>query len=419
MGVTAHCVFIMPLTPKQQEIFNDDSRWRVVVAGRRGGKTYLSMWEIAKFARYPNRKIFYVAPTYRQAKQIIWEDLKRELTSKRWAKKVNESDLSITLVNNTRIYLRSADNPDALRGVSMDFLVMDEAAMIDQRMWTEICRPALSDKQGHGLFVTTPRGAQGWFYELYNDAGHLEDWSRFTYTTLEGGLVPELEILAAKRELDEKTFKQEYEASFETYSGLIYYNWDAERNVISDAPQITDRTLLHIGFDFNVDPLVAGIATVVGDNIVFFDEVVINGSNTHEMCEEIARRYPNNRIYAYPDASGQARKTSSRTTDHAIMRNAGFVLKVKGNNPPVLDRIASVNANLKNTEGVARLFVTPNCKNIIRSLSSQVYKEGTRIPEKDGKIDHMSDAVGYLAHWINPIRGPQYESKGPQTYAVF
>ena len=408
----------MPLTDPQKEIFDCDARFRVVVAGRRFGKTFLSMWEIAKFARHPNRKIFYIAPTYRQAKQIIWEDLKQQLVQKRWAKKINESDLSITLVNNTKIYLRSSDNPDSLRGVSMDFMIMDEAAMIDPRMWQEICRPALRDKQGHGLFITTPRG-MNWIYDLFNNAGHLEDYESFQYTTLEGGNVPPDEVEAAKRELDEKSFRQEYEATFETYAGLIYYNWDPKTHVVNTPPEITDRTLLHIGMDFNVDPLVACVATVEDNQINIFDEIVINGANTFEMVEEIRRRYPNNRIYAYPDASGQARKTSSKTTDHMIMRNGGFTLKVKGNNPPVLDRIASVNANLKSAEGDIRLHITPNCKNVIKSLSQQVYKEGTRIPEKDGKIDHMSDAVGYLVHWINPIRGPVVRNTGPQRFGHF
>ncbi len=409
----------MPLTDPQKQIFESDARMRVCVAGRRFGKTFLSMWEIAKFARFPNRKIYYCAPTYRQAKQIIWDDLKQQLTSKRWAKKINESDLSITLVNNTKIFLRSADNPDSLRGVSMDFLIMDEAAMIDQRMWTEVCRPALSDKMGHALFITTPRG-MNWIYDLFNSAAHLDDYESFQYTTLDGGNVPSVEVEAAKRELDEKSFRQEYLATFETYAGLIYYKWDAKSNVTVHAPEISDRTLLHIGMDFNVDPLVACVAVVLEDQITIFDEIVINGSNTFEMVEEIRRRYPNNRIYAYPDASGQARKTSSRTTDHMIMRNGNFQLKVKGNNPPVLDRIAAVNANLKSAQGLQRLHITPNCKNVIKSLSQQVYKEGTRIPEKDGKIDHMSDAVGYLVHWINPIRGPQVvHNMGTQRYAHY
>lgn len=411
--------FCMPLTDKQKEIFDDDSRFRVVCSGRRGGKTYLTMWEIAKFARYPNKRIYCVFPTYRQAKTVLWEDLKTQMLKRNWVKKINESDLSITLVNNSKVFLRSGENFDTLRGISIDLLIMDEAAMIDERCFREVLRPALSDRKGHAIFVTTPKGAQGWFYELYQDAAHLEDWARFTYTTLEGGLVDAVEIEAAKRELSEKDFKQEYEASFESYSGLIYYNWNAETNVTANAPEIGDRTLLHIGMDFNVDPLVACIATVEGNNITIFDEIVINGSNTFEMCEEIQRKYPNNRVYAYPDASGQARKTSSKTTDHMIMRNAGFTLKVKGNNPPVLDRIASVNANLKSAEGDIRLHITPNCKNVIKSISQQVYKEGTRIPEKDGKIDHMSDAVGYLVHWLNPIRGPQVHNQPVQRFAHF
>ena len=200
---------------------------------------------------------------------------------------------------------------------------------------------------------------------------------------------------------------------------MIYYNWDTKTNVTPEQPEITDRTLLHIGMDFNVDPLVAAIATVDRDQIHIFDEIVISGSNTFEMVDEIRRRYPNNRIWAYPDSSGQARKTSSKTTDHAILRHGEFTLKVKGNNPPVLDRIASVNANLKSAEGDIRLRVTPNCKNVIKSLSQQVYKEGTRIPLKDGQIDHMSDAVGYLVHWVNPIRAPHVYNTGPQRFGHF
>ncbi len=408
----------MPLSDAQQTIFDDAERFRVVVAGRRFGKSYLSMTEMAKFARHPNRKIFYVAPTYRQAKQIIWDDLKDKMTSVRWAKKINESDLSITLVNNSKIYLRSADNFDSLRGVSMDFLVMDEAAMIDQKAWTEVCRPALSDRRGHALFITTPKG-KNWVYDLHHDAKMLEGWNSYTYTTLQGGQVDEQEVEAARRELDEKSFRQEYEATFETYAGQIYYNWDPAVHTIGTVPEITDRTLLHIGMDFNVTPLVACIATVQDGYITVFDEIRMDGSNTYEMTDEIRNRYPNNRVWCYPDASGGARKTSSNTSDHKILQSAGFTLKVKGVNPPVRDRIASVNANLKNTKGETRLWVTPNCKNLIRCISQQSYKEGTLVPDKTSDTDHFNDALGYLVHWTNPIRSPQATNKGPARFAHF
>ena len=98
------------------------------------------MHEIAKHARYPNSHVFAVFPSYRQAKQIIWDPLKEKFIRCRWVKKINESDLTITLINGSKIYLRSADNPDSLRGVSMDYLIMDEAAMIDQK--TPHCKAA-------------------------------------------------------------------------------------------------------------------------------------------------------------------------------------------------------------------------------------------------------------------------------------
>ena len=164
----------MPLSDVQKIVSDNPARFKVVVAGRRWGKSYLSMSQMAKFARYPNKKIFYVAPTYRQAKQIIWDDLKEKMLACRWAKKINESDLTIRLVNNSIIHLRSADNPDSLRGISIDHLIMDECAMIDHKTWTEVLRPALSDRKGHAMFITTPKG-HNWVYDLYQQAHNLDD----------------------------------------------------------------------------------------------------------------------------------------------------------------------------------------------------------------------------------------------------
>jgi len=397
----------VPLSEVQQTVSDNPNRWKVVVAGRRWGKSWLSMHEMAKHARYPNSKIFYVAPTYKMCKQILWDDLKEKFIRARWAKKINESELTITLVNNTKVYLRSADNPDNLRGVSMDYLVMDECAMIDQRMWTEVCRPALSDRQGKGLFITSPKGKASWVYELWQGAHTQKDWSAFQFTTLDGGNVPLEEIEAAKNELDEKSFRQEYEASFETYAGAIYYNWDSSKHIVpQNVSDIKKNEILHVAMDFNVTPLVSLICRINGNEISVIDEIKMEGSNTFEMAEELLNRFPDNRMWVYPDASGQARKTSSNTSDHHILRNAGFILKVKNINPPVKDRIASVNASLKSVDGSVKLFIDPKCKMMIKCISGQTYKEGTQVPDKSSNLDHANDALGYLVHWINPIKRP-------------
>lgn len=409
----------MPLSDVQKIVSDNPARFKVVVAGRRWGKSYLSMSQMAKFARYPNRKIFYVSPTYRQSKQILWDDLKNKMIACRWAKKINESDLTIRLVNNSIIHLRSADNPDSLRGVSIDYLVMDECAMIDPKTWTEVLRPALSDRQGHAMFITTPKG-HNWVYDLYQNAHNLPGWFAYQSTTLEGGMVPESEIDMARSELDEKSFRQEYEATFETYAGMIYYNWSPERNVVRrPVDDLAKNEILHVAMDFNVSPLVAAIARITGNEIHVIDEIKMDGSNTFEMADELKYRYPNNRMWVYPDASGQARKTSSNTSDHNILRQAGFTIKAKGVNPPVKDRIAAMNASLLSATGDVRLTVDPKCKNVINCISKQTYKEGTQVPDKSSDLDHFNDALGYLVHWINPIKRPVQEHKGPELFGHY
>ena len=408
----------MPLTPAQTKIFDSDARFRVVSAGRRFGKSFLSIWEMARAARHPGKNIFYIAPSYRQAKQIIWDTLKHELGKRNWIKRVNESDLSVTLKNNSKISLRSADNPDSMRGVSLDMAILDEAAFMKKETWTEVIRPALSDKQGNALFITTPKG-RNWIYDLHTEAKIMDDWSAFQFTTIQGGNVLPEEVEAAKRELDEKTFRQEYEATFETYSGLIYYNFDPLRNVKHSDMEITDRTLIHAAIDFNVDPMSCALATVQDNHIHIFAEIILSGSNTYELAEEINTRFPNNRIWAYPDASGQARKTNSNTSDHNILRQAGFVLKVGRSNPPVVDRIAAVNSSLLSSTGDVKLTIAPKCKQVIKGLNNQVYKEGTRIPDKDSGFDHTNDAVGYLVNAVNPVTRPRAEARGPEVFGHF
>ncbi len=138
----------MPLSPAQNNIANDTHRFRVAVCGRRFGKTHLAIRELCKFARMPERECWFVAPTYRQAKQIVWKKLKQKLVDLKWANKINESELSIILKNGSTISLKGADNHDSLRGVGLDFIVLDEFADIDPEAFYETLRPTLSDKEG-------------------------------------------------------------------------------------------------------------------------------------------------------------------------------------------------------------------------------------------------------------------------------
>jgi len=392
----------MPLTKPQSEVINNKSRFRVLITGRRFGKTYLAINELAKFASKSNQKVWYVAPTYRQAKQICWNELKERLIDHKWVKNVNNSDLTITLKNNSKITLRGADNEQSLRGVGLNFIVLDEFADIHKEAWYEVLRPTLSDTGGHALFCGSPRGFGNWSYELFKQSETNNEWASFKYTTLEGGQVADKEIEQAKQDLDIRTFQQEYEATFVNYSGMIYYNFNRQKNIIEKFDK--QYPTLHIGLDFNVDPMTAVVCYVINETIVVFDEIQIYSSNTQEMCEEIRNRYPNKQIIVYPDPSARQRKTSAGGfTDISILKNAGFDVKCRNTAPLVRDRINSVNSKLKNVNGKNNLFILNSCKNVIKSIERQIYKEGTSIPDK-GEYDHMNDALGYLVEFNFPLR---------------
>ena len=407
----------MPLSKPQKQILECDKRFRVLITGRRFGKTFLCVQEIAKFARYPKKKVWYVAPTYRMAKDIVWNDLVDRMVKHKWVSKINHSDLKVILRNGSEISLRGADNENSLRGVGLDFLVMDEFADIKEHAYTEVLRPTLSDKgrMGAALFCGTPRGYGNWSYNLFSREKDDDQWASFQFTTLEGGQVSKQEIEQAKSDLDERTFKQEYQASFVNYAGQIYYNFDRKENVIDKyTPQTAE---LHIGMDFNIDPMSAVVSEIIGNKIIIHDEIVIYSSNTDELVQEINARYKDKHIYVYPDPAAKQRKTSAGgVTDLAILKNAGFNLRVRNTHPLIRDRINAVNTKLKNANGVRTLFIANSCKNVLKSIERQIYKEGTTIPDKDNNYDHMNDALGYLVEYLYPVRRDFKPSK-PQRWS--
>ena len=389
----------MPLTKPQQEVISCEKRFRVLISGRRFGKTFLAINELAKFARFPNQKVWYVSPSYRQSKNICWTMLKEQMTKHKWAKKINDSDLSIVLKNNSLIQLKGADNEQSLRGVGLNFIVLDEFADIKPNAWYEVLRPTLSDTKGSALFCGSPKGFN-FAYDLYSRKD--KEWKSFKFTTIEGGQVDQEEIEQAKNDLDERTFQQEYLATFVNYAGIIYYNFDINNNVIEDY-KLHDGTI-HIGMDFNIDPMCCVVAQEQDNKIIIFDEIQIWSSNTAEMVEEIKQRYKQ-KVVVYPDPASRQRKTSAGGfTDLSILKNAGFEVRCRSTHPLVRDRINAVNSKLKNVNGKSSLFMIKSCKNLIKSLQRQIYKEGTHVPDKDSGFDHFNDALGYMIEYMYPLR---------------
>ena len=394
----------MKLTKPQQLISDDRNRFRVAACGRRFGKTFLAINEMAKYARHPNKRILSIANTYRQVKGTIWDELKNQMYRVNWVKKINESDLSIELINGSKIFLRSADNKDALRGAKYDFIVMDECADINPDTWYSVLRPTLADTKGHALFIGSPKG-RNWFYDLWVQGGATEDWSSYQYTTIEGGQVDLDEIEAARRDTDVRRFEQEYEAQFVSYEGVIFYAFTEDN--VQERPILPNaRTPLHIFVDFNINPMSAVIAEKQGEHIHMFDEIEIWSSNTFEMVKEIRRRYGSDRqMFVYPDASGSHGSTNSAgVSNHMILQNNGFILRTPNKNPPIVDSIASVNSRFRSSNGDINLTLSPACARTRECLIKHTYKENTRIPTKDQGYDHLTDCIRYGVHGMFPLK---------------
>jgi phage terminase large subunit len=350
------------------------------------------------------------------AKQIVFKKLKNKLQDLNWVTKVNETEMLFTLKNGSTIALKGADNYDSLRGVGLDFIVLDEFADISEEAWYETLRPTLSDKGGKALFIGTPKGTSNWSYDVYlNSDEDPATWSSHQYTTIEGGNVPESEIEQARKDLDERTFRQEYMATFETFTGRIYYSFDRKQSVVQ---RDYNTDVIYVGMDFNIDPMSATIAVREGDNLYVIDEIRMFSSNTQEAVDEIKSRYPTSKVWCYPDPAGAQRKTSAGgTTDITILQNAGFVVKYPRSHTPVRDRINAVNSRLCDSTGVRRLFVNSTCKYTIEGLERQTYKEGTSQPDKDGGYDHMNDALGYMVDYLFPItREREVDLYAPKRY---
>jgi hypothetical protein len=408
----------MPLSLAQQTIVEDQHRFRVVIAGRRFGKTHLAIRELCYHARIPGQEVWYVAPTYRQAKMITWKKLREKIVDLRWAKKINESELSITLKNGSTIALKGADNYDSLRGVGLDFLVMDEFADIEPEAFYETLRPTLADKMGRALFIGTPKGIGNWAHDLYQmPMENPEAWASYQFTTIDGGNVPVEEIESAKRDLDERTFRQEFLATFETYAGRIYYSFDRKTHVEDGAFEARDLDVIYVGMDFNIDPMSAVIAIRKGDDLCVIDEIRMFSSNTQEAVDEIKSRYPKSKVWVYPDPAARQRKTSAGGfTDLTILQNAGFVVKCPTSHTPVRDRINAVNSRLLDAKGIKHLFFRPNVKYTIEGLERHTYKEGTTQPDKDSGYDHMMDALGYMVDYLFPIKREREEIYQPKRW---
>ena len=382
---------------KRREILNDPARYKIVSSGRRWGKSYFSLMWLLKKPLEANERRWIVFPTYRQAKMVSWNLLKGIFANKQAT--INETELSITLDNGAKIELKGADKPDSLRGVSTTMVVMDEYSYMKENVWGEIIQPTLAENKGSALFVGTPSGLNH-FYDLFvKGQSNDSDYKSWQFTTLEGGFISEEEVENAKKNLDKRTFQQEYEASFLTAANRCAYNFnrDTHCRVMEKSPR------MFWGIDFGVASYMTALLMCenTAGEVYVFDEIGLQNSNTFELAklmQEKGRGLP-----CYPDPAGKARTSNSTKSDHKILQDSGFTVIAKKSNPTQKDRLNALNRMLEDATGKHKLFINPKCKNTIRDLELCTLDNGQIL--KTETLSHFLDGLMYPLEYRYGFKG--------------
>jgi hypothetical protein len=400
---------------KQIAAFQSQVRFNNILAGRRSGKTFVMRERcIKKLAHSPkSAEVYYIGPTNAHAKELAWDYFYTRMQQLRWIVKPLISRQVFLLPDNRKLYVIGAEKIDRIRGHSVWHAALDELAYFKQPMsavWTAV-RPTLTDMKGTADFGTTPNGKGSDAYDWYMSKKGRFGWSYHHWYSLDNPWLDPAEIEEAKKELDEKAFRQEYEAGWETYEGLAYYNFD-EAAHIRPCGEIDQRYPLHLCFDFNVNPttLIVSQYDPILRRMYYRKEYSFADSSTERTISAFIGDYRGklrDTVRIRGDAAGNARKSTTGKSDYYYifesLKSAGidYKFEVPPANPPIIDRVNTVNGWLKPMVGETRVMIDPSCRMLLKDLSGQ--KLEGRLPSPNNNLGHKADAMGYDIYYQNLI----------------
>lgn len=411
----------------QAKWWQDPARFQIVPAGRRSGKSHIGRRKMVRAGlacKRPRGRFLFLAPTRPQAKDLHWDSIKDLLPPRILAAStVRETDLSIVLPTGVKFQVMGMEKPQRAEGTPVDGALLDECADLKAHVWPNHIRPALSTRgrPGFAIFIGVPEG-RNHYYDLYVEARAGEPgWCAYHWKSAD--ILDAAEIEAARRELDELTFRQEYEADFVLFQGRAYYGFMPDVHAIESFERDPKKPI-HLCFDFNVEPGVAAVVQMqryrgVNPNVpvdaevpVVVGEVYIpRNSNTRIVCRRLIHDYKDHEsdVLIEGDATGGNRGTAAvEGSDWDIVREElkpvfGERLKwrVPKSNPHERARVNAVNSRFLNADGAVRLLIDKRCKRVVRDFEGvQLVQGGSgeidKHHHKEDGLTHLSDAIGYM-----------------------
>lgn len=415
-------VFPYVLKPWQQEVKFDPHRFKVIVAGSRSGKTTLAVdWLVTSAPQDDMSRgdsmSWYIGPTYTSAEDIAWGKLKeniRPLQEKGLVRRIYEGDMAIEFIRGQWIQLKGGDEPDSLRGVKLRRLVIDEFAIMKPELWDEALAPRTSDYLAPVMFISTPKG-HNHFYKLScmeSDPKKQKDWKTFFVKTSEAGTIPQEEIERARRDMDPRVFRQEYEASFETFGGQVFSDFDRKKHVSVEpiAFSLGQEYCLGMDFGWSAPTVVLFINVDAQENVTVFAELLRRETSIPQIALDIKNQTKGLGRDQYGrsadtlpsligcDPAGDARNEALGTSSVEELRNffSYQVVQYRRKYPGVIqDRINQIRKWLRN----GKLKISCTCTSLIQAFEMYRYPDPkgdiqSEMPLKDGISDHPIDALG-------------------------
>lgn len=412
---------------KYQKMVHDcDSRFIVICAGRRWGKSVWSINHCFKQALLNPGRYWIVGPTYTQTKSIYWKGkLLDTYIPEDVVKRKNENELFIELKNGSIIELKGSDKPDSLRGAGLKGVILDEYAYMRPSVWEEHIQPMIRDSKGWAVFISTPNGFNH-FYDLVQFAKKKKnsDWEYFHFTSADNPYFPKKEFEKAKKETSQDKFAQEYLGDFTKKAGLVFPEFDTAVHVEKEKIQPSSDWVHYRSIDFGqTNPTaVLWIGVDKAGHIWVYDELYEKNLYTSELAHLIKAKSPFYYTATYGDSA--AAQSIKDLSEHGIHVFPVRKTKSASRDDYIKAGIEKIKQYLKVQEGTGRprLHISPHCQNLIFEFMNYEWKEAKEEqnnPEKPKKYnDHALDALRmFVYEYTRPVKitAKPYEPLDPLT----
>jgi hypothetical protein len=415
---------IIPYRPHAAQLLlhNDTHRFKTIVCGRRFGKTVYADNKLIRKAIEDPGPYGYIAPTYGQAKLITWELLKYYAVPEIRREKPNETDLLVNLKGGGQIRLFGADKPDRIRGAKFKGLIIDEYADMKRKIFELILRPTLADYRGWCDFLGTPKGKLNHFYEMFikdeakadseyrdingNPVLPDKDFKSFQFKTEDNPHIDRQEIEDARRTLSPAYFRQEWEASFENYTGVIYKELDTARHCIQ-TPQIKDWWRVYVGLDTGRHTGVTFMAIDDNSRKFVFDEIYDYDGLVRDISAQIKAKL-----------AAIGRKSANYIIDSASQVKREYEqygISCVDSEKDVENQIAQVRHNLSND---TLFFDREKCPMHIVEHKGYVWNDKAKKPEPVKENDHTCNSVQYILSTYSATRSIDHKTKKAEKQTI-